>query len=932
MKILDQIIRASLPLLLLIASSAHAGGASLCCPADFDGDAEVGGADLAVVLGAWGPGSAGAPADLDGSGQVDASDLAIVLGSWGPCPARCLKTLVVGSVQFPDGTPAPKAVVVTQLGGMGVSGANGSFSFEVDVQQQTSALNVTAVLSLGGVNYSGTKVVSPVELDGVTDAGVITVSGNTPCDPSWLPTFGGQPGVGGTVRALTVFDDGSGAGPALYVGGNFTTAGALAANRIAKWNGSSWSALGSGLNGEVRALAVFDDAGRGAAALYVGGSFTTAGGVTANRIARWNGSSWSPLGSGMSGGSFPNVDALMTFDDGAGGGSALYAGGGFTVAGGVTVNRIAKWDGSSWSALGSGVNSDVKALTTFDDGSGTGPALYAGGAFTIAGGVAANSVAKWNGSSWSALGSGMSGGLLPSVYALTTFDDGAGGGPALYAGGGFTVAGGVLANRIAKWNGGAWSALGFGLGGGGSPSVFTLSTYDDGSGAGPALYVGGNFTAAGGVTANSIAKWNGSSWSALGSGTNADVLAFSAFDDGSGVGPALYCGGVFTTAGGLVTNQVAKRVGSSWSALGSGLDSSVFCATTFDDGSGAGPALYVGGNFTSAGGTIVNRIARWDGSTWSALGSGVNGAVRGLAVFDDGSGNGPALYAGGDFTLANGAAANRIAKWNGSTWSPLGAGVSGGVLPAVYAVTAYGGGGGAPALYVGGTFTTAGGVAANLLAKWNGSSWSAVGSGLSGGTSPAVLAFTIFDSGSGGGPALYVGGDFTTAGGITVNRIARWNGLSWSKLGTGTDGAVRALASFDDGSGAGPALYAGGSFATAGGVTANRAAKWNGASWSALGSGLNASVHSLTTFDDGVNGAALYAGGDFTIAGDVSAARIARWDGSSWSSLAPGIGGSVYSLKTFDDGGGSGLALFVGGGFPISPAEDSFLAKWGCQP
>ena len=36
--------------------------------------------------------------------------------------------------------------------------------------------------------------------------------------------------------------------------------------------------------------------------LYAGGAFSTAGGVQANNIARWNGTNWSVLGSGVSGG------------------------------------------------------------------------------------------------------------------------------------------------------------------------------------------------------------------------------------------------------------------------------------------------------------------------------------------------------------------------------------------------------------------------------------------------------------------------------------------------------------------------------------------------------------------------------------------------------------------------------------------------------
>ena len=78
----------------------------------------------------------------------------------------------------------------------------------------------------------------------------------------------------------------------------------------------------------------------------------------------------------MSGG----AGAMAVFDDGSGGGPALYAGGG-SIAGGVVVNHVAKWDGSSWSSLGGGMNNAVHALAVFDDGSGGGPALYAGGGY-----------------------------------------------------------------------------------------------------------------------------------------------------------------------------------------------------------------------------------------------------------------------------------------------------------------------------------------------------------------------------------------------------------------------------------------------------------------------------------------------------------------------------------------------------------------------
>jgi hypothetical protein len=124
----------------------------------------------------------------------------------------------------------------------------------------------------------------------------------------------GSPGMNGDVYALAVLPNGD-----LIAGGNFTTAGGTSANGIARWNGTSWSALGTGMNFGVYALAVLPNGD-----LIAGGSFTTAGGTTANRIARWNGTAWSALGPGMN----DWVDALSVLPNGD-----LIAGGSFTTAG-----------------------------------------------------------------------------------------------------------------------------------------------------------------------------------------------------------------------------------------------------------------------------------------------------------------------------------------------------------------------------------------------------------------------------------------------------------------------------------------------------------------------------------------------------------------------------------------------------------------------
>ena len=654
-------------------------------------------------------------------------------------------------------------------------------------------------------------------------------------DANWF-SMGEFPGANGNVLAAVV--DGSGN---LYIGGNFTMVGDALATNIAKWNGSSWSALGSGVNSSVHALAV------SGGDLYAGGHFTTAGGGAANYIAKWNGSSWSALGSGMNWA----VDALAVS------GSDLYAAGDFWWAGGNAAKYVAKWNGSSWSALGSGMNDRVYALAV------SGSDLYAGGYFTTAGGNAANRIAKWDGSSWSPLGTGLSfPGDTCSVFALAVS------GSEVYAGGYFATAGSSAAKCIAKWNGSSWSPLGSGM----NYTVSALAVSDSG------LYAGGGFTTAGGSAAKYVAKWDGSSWSPLGSGMNGDapqVLALAVS------GSDLYVGGWFTAAGDSAVNSVAKWNGSSWSALGSGMSDYVEALAV------SGNDLYVEGQFKTAGGSAAGYIARWNGSNWSALGSGMNNIVYAIAV------SGSDLYAGGQFTMAGGSAANHIAKWNGSGWSALGSGLD----RAVYSLAVSGGD-----LYAGGDFTTAGGSAANRIAKWNGNSWSPLGSWMNN------IVFDLAVSGSN----LYAGGSFTMAGGSAANYIARWDGSSWSPLGSGMNRAVYSLAV------SGGDLYVGGDFTMAGGSAANRIAKWNGTGWSRLGSGMDGPVYALA-----VSGTDLYAGGSFTMAGGRPANRIAKWNGSSWSPLGSGMIDGGGLTPTVNALAVSGSDLYAGGRFRMAGGKGS---------
>lgn len=153
---------------------------------------------------------------------------------------------------------------------------------------------------------------------------------------------------------------------------------------------------------------------------------------------------WSPLGSGLELQQYSRISDMAVFDDGSG--PALYiVGEGFWVNG-VPQNYIAKWDGFEWSTVGGGTDGPTWVVATYDDGSGE--ALYVFGGFSSAGGVPARRAAKWDGFAWTPLGEGLIRGQVTYLYVATVFDDGTG--PALYVGGGISEAGGVSVSGIAS--------------------------------------------------------------------------------------------------------------------------------------------------------------------------------------------------------------------------------------------------------------------------------------------------------------------------------------------------------------------------------------------------------------------------------------------------------------------------------------------------
>lgn len=193
----------------------------------------------------------------------------------------------------------------------------------------------------------------------------------------------------------------------------------------------------------------------------------------------------------------------------------------------------------------------------------------------------------------------------------------------------------------------------------------------------------------------------------------------------------LYAGGAFTTISGQPIVRIAMLNNGAWQGLGSGADNLVRAMCTFDpDGDGPLPEmLYAGGSFTTIGGVSTSRVAVWDGGGWNPIGAGFNGNVLTLAMFDaDGAGPGtPVLYAGGTFSMSGAATVSRVAAWNGSAWTTVGGGISGTSVATLCLHDDDGDGALPPRLIVGGTFTSAGGMQARNIVRWDGTSYSNVG-------------------------------------------------------------------------------------------------------------------------------------------------------------------------------------------------------------
>lgn len=562
-----------------------------------------------------------------------------------------------------------------------------------------------------------------IYVGGTFDLAGPATGGGTPIEAGTGTLPAGFPKVMGYVHA--VIPDGAGG---WYIGGDFTSVGGLPRQALARVNGdltvSPWHPWPNPANPTPVVWALAADNSY----VYAGGSFTSIGSVYSPNLAKVDASTGATISWG--GWSDGPVRCLLLNS------SLLYVGGSFSNIAGRLRPHLCVLDAGTGSTTGwvwAGANNDVLSITL------SGSSLYVGGLFTSAGGQPRNYVAELDATSGAARSwaPSVGGGSPTAVTSLATD------GTAVYIGGSFSSVNGTPTNCLAAVSTGGTRLWGANA----TAQVDGLCLN------GSTLYAGGLFRSIGGQSRNHVAALNtatglATTWNPS-SGGRVQALAAS--------GSRVYAGGEFTTMNAVTRNSIAAfdsttGVVTNWNP--GGVSSWVYAMAVRDS------TLFVGGNFTSMGGQARRNLAALNTRTGLATSLSTsfssNSLVKALAL------SGSTLYFGGGFTTVGGQTRNNAAAVNVDTgvptaWNPD---IPDGQVNAVQVSNGQ--------VYLGGDFTTAGGVARSRLANvdattgvlgtWNPSA---------GGSYPVVYALTIADH------SIYIGGSFSDVGGVPRVGLAK---------------------------------------------------------------------------------------------------------------------------------------------------------------
>ncbi|MFA6044735.1 MAG: dockerin type I domain-containing protein [Phycisphaerales bacterium] len=610
-------------------------------------------------------------------------------------------------------------------------------------------------------------------------------------------------------------------GPRLYAGGRAFRAangpGGPQAGGIAMWDGLQWNALPNTPSQlVVQGMQAFDDGRGGGTQLYVAGSMFFANQNTL--VSRWNGAAWEALPLPAPGGTNISAYDFAVFDDGSG--PALYLAGAFAERSPGTAGGLAKWNGTTWDLLQGPVAS--ASLTSVEAFAGPqGPAIFVGGNFVLPN-DSTQGVARRNpDGTWSGL-SVATARAPGEVVRLSALQEASG--PALYVGGVYVAGGFTSGGYIRVTAAGATTTTrtysGFsGFSGSGVGLTGPAAIFD--AGFGPEVWIGGTFAAFSDTVFSNAATSPARSLLRFPQSANPSNTALEAgrgvnlFNSGQLLRPAarvtriagrdqLAFFGTVYGGGGKVGNAYALFDGTDWTTF-TRQTPMTFSAGVESREASTAPVLILAPSNGSIG-------YFGNGTEFVPYGAGANSFsdVRNLFYFDDGTTNGPVLYAqdastvkrlvngqwmviytgqpkammvgdvgqGPKLFLTGNFPAPGVGVWNGVTFQPYGPTVTFPGPPTAMVVHDDGDG---PNLYVGfeGTATFPNQPPASRLARLHGNAWESLGqTGF--GTSNVRLSLASFDDGS--GPALYVAGDLMRVGNPTIRGFARWRRGVWEPV------------------------------------------------------------------------------------------------------------------------------------------------------
>jgi len=644
----------------------------------------------------------------------------------------------------------------------------------------------------------------------------------------WQSDFVG-PGIEGEIEAVLEYD-----GELIIAGRNNLSAGSISNAAILAWDGEAWRRLGTERFGSdfatiISELIIFQGE------LIAAGSFTRIGERTIQRIARWDGTQWHPLGSEESNGVGDDEASLVTalaIHEGE-----LIVGGGFNTVNGEVANKLARWDGSQWATLGVGPNNGIRrspgparvvALASL------GNELIVAGDFDFAGAVETSELARWNGASWQAIPESESFfDPSQSATAMTVFDQ------KVY------IAGTYFWDHLVTWDGTSLESQPYSLCQGHpicDEDIEQLLVFDN------ELYGVGSFlyrNIPSDITRlSALARWTGSGWHFP--SDNEGAYLSRPGKSATSYNNNLLVGGTFRSAGDLGLNGLAAFDGQSWQAIpeegGNGVPNGTVMASVIWNGE-----LVIGGSFRWAGPNRVNGLARWDGVSWHAfegpsdIGVGY-GEVLALQPL------GQDLFVAGNFDEAGGIPSRNIARYNTAGWSAIDTGYV--EQKTIETMTVWQNQLIAPLGDDSGSISSS----VTEIAAFDGSNWTSLHpAGSAEYFSSTIHALDVYQG------DIYAAGEFNSVDGKPIRHIARYTGSAWQALSSDQQPNydVVALQVFNDD------LWVGGSFSTIGELYFAYLARWNGNEWQAVRNDDRdrarlRSVNALSVWNDQIVAAGLF--------------------------------------------------------------------------